>query len=213
MLCFVCNEALAWKSHQTTYFYQQHRNPSSNYTSIIQILTDNFVGFKKSFMDQQQNTISPRNRRTRAQIESLLAEFSKSNVTVKQFCQAHCISTGTFHKWQARDKIKVLPKAGNPGFASVVVGRRYSEINWVAQKGKLFLFAISIQPFFQGNWRKCPHSQQSSILRVIAIQVGRFFRLRHQAFSRLPGTPFANSITTPGFWWGCTHVTPLSLKM
>jgi len=72
-------------------------------------------------MYQQQNTVSPRNRRTRAQIESLLAEFSKSNMTVKQFCQAHCINTGTFHKWQARDKIRVLPEAESPGFAPVAV--------------------------------------------------------------------------------------------
>ena len=75
-------------------------------------------------MDQQQNTLSPRSRRTRAQRESLLAEFSKSNVSVKQFCQAHCINTGTFHKWQARDKSRVLPEADNPGFASVSVESR-----------------------------------------------------------------------------------------
>lgn len=75
-------------------------------------------------MDQQQNIVSPRSRRTRSQIESLLAAFSQSNMTVKQFCQAHCIDTGTFHKWQARDKLRVLPKAESAGFASVVVESR-----------------------------------------------------------------------------------------
>lgn len=70
---------------------------------------------------EQQQISSRRNRRTREQIENLLAEFSKANQTVKQFCQANNIIAGTFHKWQARSKGKTFRKPGGSGFAPVVV--------------------------------------------------------------------------------------------
>jgi len=85
-------------------------------------------------MEQQMNSIR-RSRRTKEQILSLLSEFSKTGLTVKQFCQAHHISTGTFHKWKAGVNNKPLKKAGGPGFLPVVVGSSspglFAEINGI----------------------------------------------------------------------------------
>jgi hypothetical protein len=72
-------------------------------------------------MEQQINSIR-RNRRTKEQIRDLLAEFRKTDITVKQFCQTHRISTGTFHKWKSGFKNKPFKKEGDSGFAPVVIG-------------------------------------------------------------------------------------------
>lgn len=62
-----------------------------------------------------------RNRRTREQVESLLAEFSKSGLRVKEFCSLHQLSVTTFHKWQARHRKKAAPKDSEPAFARVQI--------------------------------------------------------------------------------------------
>jgi len=72
-------------------------------------------------MEQQMNSMR-RSRRTKEQIRGLLSEFRKTELTVKQFCQTHNISTGTFHKWQSRFKNKSLKKVYGSGFAPVVIG-------------------------------------------------------------------------------------------
>jgi Transposase len=70
---------------------------------------------------------SPRTRRTRQQIGDLLSEFSNTGWTIKEFCSAHHISPGTFHKWQARLKNKPAQQSNRPGFAEVQVGRCSSD--------------------------------------------------------------------------------------
>ncbi len=47
-----------------------------------------------------------RSRRTHQQIADVLADFSKAGLTVKEFCELHQISRGTFHKWQSKLKAK-----------------------------------------------------------------------------------------------------------
>ena len=71
-------------------------------------------------MEQQRN-VKRRNRRTREQIENLFAEFTKTGSTVKDFCKAHSVSAGTFHKWQARYKSKTSKKKNRRGFTPVVI--------------------------------------------------------------------------------------------
>lgn len=77
-----------------------------------------------------------RTRRTREQIENLLTEFSKTGETIKQFCQQHNISAGTFHKWQSRHKGKVLKKVNGSGFAAITVaplstGNLFAEVKGI----------------------------------------------------------------------------------
>jgi|SRR5882672_1550473 len=71
---------------------------------------------------EQFTPSSPRIRRTRQQIQDLLAEFSKTGCTVKEFCLIHHISQGAFHKWQSRLKSKPAQKHKQQGFAEVQVG-------------------------------------------------------------------------------------------
>lgn len=62
-----------------------------------------------------------RNRRTQEQIETLLIEFMKSGMTVREFCRQNNLSTGTFHKWQSRDKSKPVKISNGSGFSSLVI--------------------------------------------------------------------------------------------
>lgn len=78
---------------------------------------------------------SVRTRRTHQQIRELLAEFSTTGCTVKEFCAAHQISKATFHKWQSGSKVK---STGGPraGFAKVVVNSSsanalFAEVNGI----------------------------------------------------------------------------------
>jgi hypothetical protein len=69
-------------------------------------------------MDQAQTT-QVRHRRSRQQIQELLRLFSKSNVSVKEFCRDHNIHPANFHKWRARYKSKVVSNPKSPGFSSI----------------------------------------------------------------------------------------------
>jgi hypothetical protein len=72
------------------------------------------------FMDQPVKSVI-RTRRTRQQIESLIAGFSQSGLTVKEYCLSHGISQGVFHKWKARFKKEKFRKTGEPAFASMKI--------------------------------------------------------------------------------------------
>jgi hypothetical protein len=72
---------------------------------------------------EQINEEHIRQRRSNQQIVQLLEEFEKSNVTVKDFCKQHHISTGNFHKWKSRYKSKVVSRKRASGFARVDIAR------------------------------------------------------------------------------------------
>ena len=55
---------------------------------------------------EEKNEKVIRTRRSQAEILRLLSEFSKANVSVKEFCITHNISKASFHKWQSRHKRK-----------------------------------------------------------------------------------------------------------
>lgn len=74
-------------------------------------------------------------RRSKDQIRGLLTEFSKSGLTVKQFCQPLHISTVTFNKWQSRFKTKFVQEAFASGFTPIKIGPSsaglFAEINGI----------------------------------------------------------------------------------
>ena len=55
-------------------------------------------------------------RRTSAEIKSLLATFQQSDITAKDFCEAHGITEGVFYKWKTR---YLKPSVKEPGFITV----------------------------------------------------------------------------------------------
>ena len=69
----------------------------------------------------EQPTITQPARRTRKQIQQLLAEFSASDVSVKEFCAARAIKAACFRKWQTRYKDRATRKTRQPGFAEVKI--------------------------------------------------------------------------------------------
>lgn len=72
---------------------------------------------------EQINEEPIRQRRSNQQIGQLLQEFENSNVSVKDFCKLHHISTGNFHKWKSRYKSKAASRKRPTGFATVdIVG-------------------------------------------------------------------------------------------
>jgi hypothetical protein len=70
---------------------------------------------------EQAEEKSLRRRRNRQQIRSLLIEFEKSELTVKDFCNQHAISPANFHKWKSRYKSNERGKKKTLGFATVDV--------------------------------------------------------------------------------------------
>ncbi len=60
-------------------------------------------------------------RRKSPQIQNLLKEFEKSDVSVKQFCRTHNIGKATFYKWQSRYKIKTTKQDTCGRFASIQI--------------------------------------------------------------------------------------------
>jgi hypothetical protein len=72
---------------------------------------------------------SRRSRKTRQQIQDLLAEFSKSDCTVKEFCLLHHISQGTFHKWQSRHKNKTGKQVEPASFAALQITSSIASTN------------------------------------------------------------------------------------
>jgi hypothetical protein len=68
---------------------------------------------------EQQKDLVRHSRRSRQEIESLIAKFGKGTMTVKQFCADHNIKPATFHKWQARRKKKSYARPAEPGFAEI----------------------------------------------------------------------------------------------
>jgi hypothetical protein len=60
-----------------------------------------------------------RHRRSRQQILHLLSTFRASGSSVKDFCSAHNISKGTFHKWQSRYQNQAVVRSSPSAFAQV----------------------------------------------------------------------------------------------
>lgn len=59
-----------------------------------------------------------RTSRTKEDILTLLDEYAKSNMKVKEFCKLVDISTATFHNWRNKYHGKLNSKEGS-GFASL----------------------------------------------------------------------------------------------
>jgi hypothetical protein len=86
---------------------------------------------------------SVRTRRTHQQIRELLAEFSKAECTVKEFCTAHQISKATFHKWQSRSKVKSSGGQKGVGFTRVMVNSSSAGALFAEVSGIRFYQAVS----------------------------------------------------------------------
>ena len=50
-------------------------------------------------MTDKQETLEPRRRRTRAEVEQLVAEFHRSGATQKQFCLSHRLALSTLQRY------------------------------------------------------------------------------------------------------------------
>jgi hypothetical protein len=50
-------------------------------------------------MTEKQETLEPRRRRTRAEVERLVAEFHRSGTTQKQFCLNHRLALSTLQRY------------------------------------------------------------------------------------------------------------------
>ena len=50
-------------------------------------------------MTEKQEALEPKRRRTRAEVEQLLAEFHRSGTTQKQFCLSHRLALSTLQRY------------------------------------------------------------------------------------------------------------------
>lgn len=58
-------------------------------------------------MTEKQETLEPRRRRTRTEVEELVAEFHRSGATQKQFCLNHRLALSTLQRY-----LHIGPKKG-----------------------------------------------------------------------------------------------------
>lgn len=73
-----------------------------------------------------------RRRRTQAQIQQLLSQFAKSNVSVADFCKTNDIYPANFHKWKSRYKKQDKPTPVS-GFAVLDISSPglFAEVNGI----------------------------------------------------------------------------------
>jgi len=71
------------------------------------------------FSMDQPNQVSSRRRGSKQQIQDLLNEFEKSNLTAKDFCKEHHISRPNFHKWKSRYRSKSTSRQKASGFTTL----------------------------------------------------------------------------------------------
>jgi hypothetical protein len=79
-------------------------------------------------MTDKQETLEPKRRRTRAEVEQLVAEFQRSGTTQKQFCLSHRLALSTLQRYlHHKPKKRKTPAQGKLVAVEVAGQSRWQE--------------------------------------------------------------------------------------